>query len=350
MHNNKLRQTIAAILGSATLTYGAATLADTDTTTADPVEVTDRGTSQGTVVTKLSAEFADFLGGQDEAAAVINDLRDGSYGEPVADGTPSPATEDPTAGGDTANTAAPTGTGGVVADTDTSTDGGTLADAGTGDTTSGGDLANSDATEAPRSTMGYGNIRITLKMAQAELGKLGITEPTQDELAAALNGGTIDGAELEGVLAMRAEGMGWGTIAKANGYTVGSLMGKGHAKPKPVHTGSGSDYIPSGASGAGIQSATGSGTARTKSKSKAQTASDYIPSGKPGKAYGQGMVSGLGGGGGGNAAAKGGGMKGGYKGGGVMVSAAGGGAGAATVAAASNKGGAGRGLAKGHSK
>lgn len=77
--------------------------------------------------------------------------------------------------------------------------------------------------------MGYGNVKITLSLAEATLAKGGITDPTAAEMAAALNGGTLvlaDGTsvDLKGVLAQRAAGEGWGQIAKADGFKLGDVM------------------------------------------------------------------------------------------------------------------------------
>ncbi|TAN06017.1 MAG: hypothetical protein EPN36_05255 [Rhodanobacteraceae bacterium] len=70
--------------------------------------------------------------------------------------------------------------------------------------------------------LGYGNVNIALALAEADLGKLGITDPTAAQIEAALNGGTVtlaDGSteNLQGVLALRAQGEGWGQISKTLG-------------------------------------------------------------------------------------------------------------------------------------
>lgn len=77
--------------------------------------------------------------------------------------------------------------------------------------------------------MGYGNVRIALSLAEASLTKAGITDPTAAELEAALNGGTLvlaDGTsiDLNGVLAERAAGQGWGQIANSMGFKLGDVM------------------------------------------------------------------------------------------------------------------------------
>lgn len=81
--------------------------------------------------------------------------------------------------------------------------------------------------------LGYGNVRISLALAQQQLAGLGIANPTPEQLAAALNGGPItyvapDGVvtttQLRGVLEMRASGMGWGQIAQAQGTKLGPVI------------------------------------------------------------------------------------------------------------------------------
>lgn len=77
--------------------------------------------------------------------------------------------------------------------------------------------------------LGYGNVNIVLALAQNQLAAMGITDPTADEIEAALNGGTVtlaDGSTqtLEGVLALRAQGEGWGQIAHTLGFKLGDVV------------------------------------------------------------------------------------------------------------------------------
>lgn len=89
----------------------------------------------------------------------------------------------------------------------------------------------------PTRPMGYGNTYISLSLAKAQLASYGITAPTPQELQAALTGGSLtvtrvaaDGTvttetvALEGILNQRAAGMGWGEIAKANGFKLGEVV------------------------------------------------------------------------------------------------------------------------------
>lgn len=77
--------------------------------------------------------------------------------------------------------------------------------------------------------LGYGNINVALSLVQADLAKAGITAPTPEQLAAALNGGTIVTetgltVSFAGVLAQRQSGMGWGAIANAMGVKLGAVV------------------------------------------------------------------------------------------------------------------------------
>lgn len=78
--------------------------------------------------------------------------------------------------------------------------------------------------------MGWGNVFIALALTQESLAQRGITEPTAAELAAALNGGSVivggKTVELQGVLAMRASGMGWGRIAQSLDVKLGQVVSR----------------------------------------------------------------------------------------------------------------------------
>lgn len=139
--------------------------------------------------------------------------------------------------------------------------------------------------------MGYGNVRISLALAQAQLAGLGIVHPTPGQLVAALNGGPItyvgpDGAlastTLRGVLELRASGMGWGEIAQAYGTKLG-----------PVISGLKSTHGP----GAGLLGATpaGAGTAAApalhgRPKGASTGTGKASPAGGA-HAYGKGIVT-----------------------------------------------------------
>jgi hypothetical protein len=90
---------------------------------------------------------------------------------------------------------------------------------------SGGATATIDP---PTKKMGNGNVNIALALAEASLKQQGITNPTPEQIKAALNGGTIKTAagdvQLAGVLQMRADGKGWGQIAQSLGFKLGEVM------------------------------------------------------------------------------------------------------------------------------
>ena len=90
------------------------------------------------------------------------------------------------------------------------------------------------ATFTPKTDkMGFGNVNIALTLAKATLAEQGITRPTPQQIEAALNGGTVTNragkeVKLTGILTQRASGMGWGKIARANGFKLGELMRHRH--------------------------------------------------------------------------------------------------------------------------
>ena len=146
---------------------------------------------QGKVVDKLSAEFSSFLG--DDSRAVVTGLRTGTPFEVTSTTTSSTGT--PTTTVTTIN--------------------------------------------PPTGQMGFGNVKITLALAETHLSQYGITQPTPEQLQAALLGGAImtgsgtsaTTTDLQGVLTMRSQGMGWGEISKELGYKLGSVV-SGHNAAK----------------------------------------------------------------------------------------------------------------------
>jgi len=84
------------------------------------------------------------------------------------------------------------------------------------------------AVAVPTKPMGWGNVSHALALAQFSLRQAGIENPTAADLQAALDGGTVTSADgksvaLSGVLQQRAQGMGWGQIAKTYGTTMGAV-------------------------------------------------------------------------------------------------------------------------------
>ena len=65
----------------------------------------------------------------------------------------------------------------------------------------------------PTGKMGWGNVDNTIAIAERLLKDQGITDPTPAQLEAAVTD----------VLKLRADGMGWGEIAKAQGFKLGDV-------------------------------------------------------------------------------------------------------------------------------
>jgi len=125
----------------------------------------------------------------------------------------------------------------------------------------------------PTKPMGNGNVTRALDLAQRDLAAAGFTDPTPTQIKIAMMGGeitTISGGtstttSFQGVLQLRADGMGWGQIA----HTIGVHPGMGKSvpvvtptpgpAPTPLPTASGG----SASSGArsGIVTATGASAA-----------------------------------------------------------------------------------------
>lgn len=94
-------------------------------------------------------------------------------------------------------------------------------------TTQAADGTTSTATfTPPTGSMGNGNVYISMALAKDQLAAAGITEPTAQQMEAAMMGGTLTpgGEPVQGVLEMRASGMGWGQIAQAYGTKLGPVI------------------------------------------------------------------------------------------------------------------------------
>jgi len=106
---------------------------------------------------------------------------------------------------------------------------------------------------APTKPMGYGNIRIALSLAEAQLASQGITNPTPTQLQGALMGSTLvasDGSitTTQGILQMRASGMGWGQIAHTMGFKLGPIMSGKQTFAAATATASGTTTTAAGSS------------------------------------------------------------------------------------------------------
>ena len=188
---------------------------------------------------------------------------------------------------------------------------------------------------APTRPMGYGNIRIALSLAQTQLASQGITNPTPAQLQGALVGST-DGATTQGILQMRASGMGWGQIANSMGYKLGPVMSGKQTFTTATTSAAGTTTRTAGSSStvhgkSGITTA-GGGSINAGGHGKSQT---VTATGSHGKSQ---VVTAAGGGGGsGVSTGLGHGHAAGASSG--VVSAAGGKAGAGASGAAHGKGG-----------
>ena len=188
---------LPAVILSFSLVTGAPVVAYAQTATDLNSQVTTMNNttaSQGqtNVINKISSDFNSFLGS--DSTAVVTGLRNG---------TPITLTS-------TTTTVSPTPGLPVTTTTTTIT--------------------------PPTGQMGFGNVYISLALAKQQLSTLGITQPTPEQLQAALTGGTITqttgtGAtatttttNLQGILTMRSQNMGWGQIAQKLGFKLGPVI------------------------------------------------------------------------------------------------------------------------------
>lgn len=190
-----LKATVLALclagMVSAQATQASDQTLTTQVTTMDQLTTTQEPTK---VTTKFASDFATFAGSQENAEAIITGLRNGT---PI-----------------------------TLTGTSTSTT-----------TGSGGTTTTLTTITPPTKPMGYGETYISMSLAKAQLASYGITNPTPEQLQAAMTGGTLtttsvaaDGTistktvTMDGILTQRASGMGWGQIAKANGFKLGQVI------------------------------------------------------------------------------------------------------------------------------
>ena len=158
----------------------------------------------------------------------------------------------------------------------------------------------------PTGQMGHGNAFTSLALAKQQLGQLGISQPTPQQLQAALTGGpvttgtgpTATTTQLQGVLTMRSQGMGWGQIAQKQGTKLGPVIsGLKSVNQQMTTTNASSPSQPSSSSSA-IVSGGGKPHDNSGQNVSAQNRSgEGIVSGSgrsmpSGNAYGRGIVSG----------------------------------------------------------
>lgn len=88
--------------------------------------------------------------------------------------------------------------------------------------------AGAASREPATGALGYGEVRLALKLAQGALAQQGVAYPDAAQLQAALHGGVLRTAQgeqtLEGVLPQKAQGTGWATMAERYGLTTEDLL------------------------------------------------------------------------------------------------------------------------------
>ena len=255
---------ITAFVLASTLIVASAAAAYADLNTDLNTEATQMNTlatsqGDGKVVDKISSQFSGFLGA--DSKAIVTGLRNG---------TPIKLTRTTSTPGST--TGAPQTNTTMTSTTTTTT------------------------INPPTGKMGFGNVFIALALAKQELGQMGITQPTPEQLKAALVGGsfttgtgtTARDNKLQGILTMRSQHMGWGQIAQKLGFKLGpvvsGLKSANQSMTTAATTSNGSGTVaarsqPNSRSESGIVSATG----------KVHGNSESEISGKSG--YGEGIVS-----------------------------------------------------------
>ena len=221
---------------------------------------TAANSGQSLVANRLAASFSTMAGSTENALALVNALRNGTQITLVA----APAT--------TTTTGTTTGS--------------------TSGTTTGTPVPVETTFTPPTKPMGWGNVAHALSLAQFSLAQAGITNPTNAQLQAALMGGDVTAADgstvtLKGILQMRADGMGWGQIAKASGTTMGAVVSSTKAMQGRVATTAPSSSTTTAAgattttakSSKGITTAAGTGgaSAVVRSSKGITTASGAIP-------------------------------------------------------------------------
>jgi hypothetical protein len=81
----------------------------------------------------------------------------------------------------------------------------------------------------PTGKMGYGEVDISLGLAEKLLAQQGFTDPSAAQVKTALIGDT----QHPGILQLRADGQGWGQIANSLGFRLGDVMRSDKAGSAP---------------------------------------------------------------------------------------------------------------------
>lgn len=148
--------------------------------------------------------------------------------------------------------------------------------------------------DPPTGKMGFGNVYISLALAQQRAAQLGLSQPvTPEQLQALLVGGPITtpggATTTEGILALRSQNMGWGQIAQKYGFKLGSVVSAMRSANKgvAVTTSPASAGATTGAPGRGSAPESGIVTGSGRALGKAGAASGT-------GASGEGIVTGSG--------------------------------------------------------
>jgi hypothetical protein len=265
---------VRAIILSAALLSGSAQLASAQTgadINSEASRMNNLASSHGesNVIGKTSNDFKSFLGS--DANAVVSGLRNGT---PI-----------------------------------------TLTRATTTPGTTGGPPVTSTNTTVitpPTGQMGHGNVYISLALAKQQLSQMGITEPTPQQLQAALTGGSITQTtatgttttKLPGILTMRSENMGWGKIAQELGTKLGPVMSSMKSANQQLTNGTHPSTNANAAAKGHAQTTTNSSSSTVSGSGKAAN----VNSGQghaQGRGSGSGIVTASGRGGGGHAYGRG---------------------------------------------
>lgn len=88
--------------------------------------------------------------------------------------------------------------------------------------------AGAASLEPATGPLGYGEVRLALKLAQGALAQQGVTSPNASQLQAALHGGVLRTPQgeqrMEGVLPQKAQGTAWAAMAGRYGLTTEDLL------------------------------------------------------------------------------------------------------------------------------
>lgn len=134
--------------------------------------------------------------------------------------------------------------------------------------------------------MGYGNVKIALSLAKTQLASQGITNPTTEQLKGAL----VGAGEQQGILQMRASGMGWGQIANAMGVKLGGVVSGKMPVNTTTATTEGGGITTEARTRSASSITTGMGQGNATDRSSIVTASGG-KAGSGGNAYGKGITT-----------------------------------------------------------